>query len=379
MTQPNLAPPKFTSYHEQGQSPLFHLPPEIRYEIFAYAVASGPDNTQPLDQNGYSTRPGYETRHRTWTELLRTCKRVYTEAWFMPLICSEHTFFMAGRDRRPGQVMSVERMQECLDLIHDRHGEVEGGHIRLFAQLCELEGSRRFRGIFSMRHFHPRSVTVTIRYTDTWAWEGNSALEIAGEWGQRLVLPSSVQRFNLDIESLERRKDEVDYIVGQAAEKWHFKRRDGVKMLASKNASISVSRWTGSSTLGRMRWVRDEVRPNQLDYYVGTVTWLPSEESLGDRPESNPSLSVKWDRPAPPRSEWRFLTLGQLRSARVHPDASADEAIDAVHQRSEYTDESESGELSGEFDTETDDSWSEDEIEDDSDDWSEHNDSDDGD
>ncbi|KAL2699902.1 hypothetical protein AAEP93_008425 [Penicillium crustosum] len=76
MTEPNLSPACFTKYSEQTQSNIFSLlPPEIRYEIFVYALTSSPDTTQPPGQDVYCTRPGYETRHQTYTELLRTCKK----------------------------------------------------------------------------------------------------------------------------------------------------------------------------------------------------------------------------------------------------------------------------------------------------------------
>ncbi|CAI7632520.1 unnamed protein product [Penicillium palitans] len=114
MTEPNLSPACFTKYNEQTQSNIFSLlPPEIRYEIFVYALTSSPDTTQPPGQDGY----WYETGHRTYTELLRTCKKVYMEAWFMPFICSEHAFWMASCDRTPERMITVEQMQQGLDLI----------------------------------------------------------------------------------------------------------------------------------------------------------------------------------------------------------------------------------------------------------------------
>ncbi|CAG8900846.1 unnamed protein product [Penicillium egyptiacum] len=110
MTEPNLSPACFTKYNEQTQSNLFSLsPPEIRYDIFTYALTSASDATRPPEQDGYCMRPGYETRHRTYIELLRTCKNVYMEAWFMPFFCLEHVFRMANWDRTPGRMITVEK------------------------------------------------------------------------------------------------------------------------------------------------------------------------------------------------------------------------------------------------------------------------------
>lgn len=325
--EPNLSPSSFTEYDEQRQCQLFTvIPPEIRSEIFARVLASAPDTTQPIGQDEYCTRPGYETRHRTWTQLLRTCKRIYMEAWFMPFSCSEHAFYMAREERSPRRKMSVKKMQECLDLIHRRHGEVHGGHIRLFSQLFLLENSRDFMGLFAMRHFHPKTVTITLRYTDTWEWERNRALHISGKWCKWMVLPASVTSFHLDIESIERRKDEVDYIANEAAKTWHFQRADDATLLA-RPSEVSTSRWTGSSILGARRWVRDEVRPGQLDYYIATVTWRPSEDPLGDRPETNPDLTVNWSRPPPRNLGYDFLPEAALQEVGIQLDTPAEEAV----------------------------------------------------
>ncbi|KAJ5206427.1 hypothetical protein N7491_002956 [Penicillium cf. griseofulvum] len=325
MTEPNLSPACFTKYNEQTQSNLFTLPPEIRYEIFAYTSTSAPDTTQPPEQYGYCTRPGYETRCRTYTELLRTCKKVYIETWFMPLIYSEHAFWMGTLYHTPERMVTVEKMQQSLNLIHDRHGEVQGGRIRVFPQLHKLEDTTDFDGIFTMRHFYPETVTITIRYTDTWFWEANQALRIEGAWGKWLVLPSSVTRFYIDIESIERRKDEVDYTAGEMADQWRFKRADGINMLAAK-ADTTVSKWTGSSMLGERRWLRDEVEPGQLRYYFATVMWRPSQEPLDDQ-RLNPPLRVNWDRPGFKDSFWHSIRESYLEKAGLSMAVPASEVI----------------------------------------------------
>jgi hypothetical protein len=70
----------------------------------------------------------------------------------------------------------------------------------------------------------------------------------------------------VQVESLERKSDQVDYIVSQMIEKWRFSRRDDTTLQANPN-SASVSRWSGSSTWEGDRWIRDETRPETLDYY----------------------------------------------------------------------------------------------------------------
>ncbi|KAJ5273656.1 hypothetical protein N7478_008781 [Penicillium angulare] len=362
------APATFTEFDPQQTCPLFSLPAELRYEIFSHALTSAPDKTRPIDQDAYCTRPGYETLSRTYAELLRTCKRIYMEAWFMPFLLSEHPFYMAWQNRSPKRVMSVSKMQKCLDLIYERHGKVEGGAVRIFAQLWALEGTKDCSGVLSMKNFYPKTITITIRYTDTWMWEENQALRIGGAWSGRLALPSSVTRFKIDFESIERRKDEVDYIVRGFATRWCFRRRDGVNLVADGDKSISVSRWTGSSTLGDSRWVRDETRPGKLDYYVGTVTWRPSKEPPSPDEPSNPSLRVDWRRP-----EVRSLTYNTIRTeflqrAGVPEGATAEEAIFIIDEYRARVNASDNDRSSlGEW-TESEDANSEEEEEDDDDD-----------
>ncbi|KAJ9490288.1 hypothetical protein VN97_g2947 [Penicillium thymicola] len=99
-----------------------------------------------------------------------------------------------------------------------------------------------------VHYIYPKSVTITIRYTDTWMWQHNEELDIEGAWDKWLVLPSSVIRFCIDLESTERRKDEVDYIAGEMADQWRFQRADGTNMDSAK-ADTPVFRWAGSSML----------------------------------------------------------------------------------------------------------------------------------
>lgn len=327
--------PQFKEYEEQKQCPLFNLlPSEIRHEIFAYALASAPVATTPTiaqllaNQDGCYVRPGYEAPHRIWTELLRTCKRVYMEAWLIPFTCSEYAFYISTARRSPRRQMSMEQLQECLDWINDRQGEVRGGHIRLFADLRFLEYERDFKRLFAMRHFHPKTVTITVRYIDTPGWRNNQPLQIQSSWRNWLILPASVSSFSLEVESLERRHDEVDYIAEELARKWHFRRADNVNLLADPSG-ISVSRWTGSSVLDTARWVRDETRPGQLDYYIAKVTWRPSQDPMGDRPETNPDLAINWKRRMPRNLGYDFIDNDALQELGITLEDPPEKAVAA--------------------------------------------------
>lgn len=296
MAEPNLHPPDFSSFLDQTQSPLFSIvPPEIRGEIFAFALADFEDTEKAYNEHTYWARPGYHAPRRSCTELLRTCKRVYAEAWHLPFAFSEHAFYLCHSDRAPRGSLTTAKFQACLDTVHRFHPKVETGHLRIFPQLWKLEQTLGFQNILDMRHFYPKSVTVTIRYTDWWYWEDNSPLEIDAFWMNGIRLPNSVTRFSMDFETIERRKGEIEYIASEAADKWHFKRMDGV-VLAPRKLETSAAKWTGSSILGGRRWTRDETRQNELDYHVVTVNWRPSgESSLQNLPKSCPKLKIPED------------------------------------------------------------------------------------
>lgn len=291
MAEPKLHPPDFSAYLEQAQSPLFSIiPPEIREEIFSYALADFEDTDRPYQVNTYWARPGYHAPRRSCTKLLRTCKRVYAEAWHLPFALSEHAAYLGHDDRAPRGSMDVDKFQECLQTIHRFRPRVEMGHLRIFPQLWKLEQTDDFQEILDTEHFYPKSVTVTIRYTDWWWWENCHPLRIDGKWVNKLRLPASVTRLSMDFESIEQRKAEIDYISSEAAAKWHFKREDGVVLT---HRSSKVSKWTGSSILGQKRWIRDEARSGELDYHVVTVTWKPSgSPSLKVPLHECPSLKV---------------------------------------------------------------------------------------
>ncbi|KAL4915033.1 hypothetical protein BDW62DRAFT_212995 [Aspergillus aurantiobrunneus] len=339
MSEPALHPPDFTTYNVQSQSLLFStLPPEIRSEIFTYALAPFEDPSRAYSKETYWRRPGYSAPHRTHPELLRTCKRVYAETWFMPFALAEHTFYLTAQDRAPRN-LSHAQFKPCLELIHRLHGgdgsaEIETGNVRVFAQLYILEPGDAFQRLLDTPYFRPRRVRLTIRYTDFWHWENNRLLYVDGTWVGRVRFPESVRSFVVDFESLERRRAEVDIVSGQAVERWMFSRKDGRVLLARKEDMV-VSKWTGSSMFGGNRWIRDEVRPGELDYYVVTVTWRVSgfgsngTLSASDR-ENHPTVRVPTDfqQPPPPYTGRATIRETNMREAGVTMDMSAGEAME---------------------------------------------------
>lgn len=270
----------------QEQSPLFsRIPPELRHEIFSLALADFPD---PSVENRYEantcyTRPSYFAPRKSDIRLLRTCRAVYSEAWFLPFVMREQSDWLTARDRCPPTHWWEDnysgRLGRTLDQIRHQLGEdiVEIESLRAFAQMYKLEGGDLAR-LLRTPHLHPRSLTLTIRHADWWYWENDFPLRFDGGWIKDVcdVLSPSVREIHIELESLERKKDQVDSIVRQMSERWFFKRKDGVGLYPDVTFSANkVDRWTGSSTWHGKTWRRDESRPGQIDYYIVDVVFRP--------------------------------------------------------------------------------------------------------
>ncbi|KAH8907036.1 hypothetical protein BR93DRAFT_654759 [Coniochaeta sp. PMI_546] len=291
-----------THPHPQTDSPLYSLlPAEVRAEIFSLALADYPD---PSPEKHYQattcyTRPSYFAPRRTDWALLAACRRAYAEAWHLPFVLREQTHWLTAQDRAPpeyrtGHIYSGAAEQSRLlagrlEQIAGRLGddgegfEIEG--LRAFAQMYKLEDGS-LATLLGTPGLRPRRVTLTIRHADWWFWEQDERLRVEGQkWleGTCEVLPASVREFCVELESLERKRDQVDEIAKQMRERWFFKRKDGVGLFADvTGGSDEVTRWSGTSTWNRQRWVRDETEEGKIDYYVVAV-WFRQEHVVERR------------------------------------------------------------------------------------------------
>jgi len=274
--------------HAQDQSPLFSIiPAEIRDQIFTLALIQCEDQNEVYDDDTCYKRPGYLAHKRIYTDLLRSCKRVYNEAWFLPWTNSEHVFYFASDARKPFITIEPEVVEDLLWDMFDLHGEApkEVEHVQIFAQIHRLENSGKFGAVCDMPFFKPRRMTVTIRHTDFANWEGKADLTIDGTWIQQATLPESVNEVYIEFENTVERQDQVDFLADQAALLWYFKRKDDAVLVADAKEKI-VMRWTRGSTWAGKRWRRHESRPNEIDYYVRTIKFKLrpglDEENLKD-------------------------------------------------------------------------------------------------
>lgn len=290
----------------QTSSPLFNrLPAEVRNAIFSLALTDylDPDPAKRYEADSLLSRPAYSAPRRTDTSLLRTCRVVYREAWFLPFILREQTHWLTREDRAPpeyvqGHGLSIQNLTSILQRYNIGNGGngrdnaehlAEIDSIRVFAQMFLLEEGDPLVNLIKTPGLRFRQLTITIRHTDWWHWESDRPLSIdGGKWIQKAseVLPETVREVRMELESLERKKGQIDAIAAQMRQKWFFKRTDGAVLLADappeeENTEKSdddasqegelVTRWSGSSTWQDQRWLRDETEPGRVDYYIRTV------------------------------------------------------------------------------------------------------------
>jgi hypothetical protein len=302
------------SAHEQSQSALFSiLPGEIRNHIWNYALAEYQDETQLYDDATCYKRPEYLAPRKTETMLLRTCKRIYQEAWFLPWTNAEQIFYLTSSDRRPPRTTTPSAMQKTLLAISKTQTMPIIQHVRVFPQLYMLENGQTLQGILNLDFFYPKVVTITIRHTDWWYWESDNNLHLDATWVDFCRFPNSLTELRVAFESLERKKDQIDDVVKQAMEGWVFRRKDDTE-LSARDCKPEIMRWSGSATWGHHRWLRDETSANKLDYYVSTVTWRPANSPADDERAAS-SVNVAGSRKFPNLDAIGYSQLDDPRPA----------------------------------------------------------------
>ena len=271
-------------FEDQYDSPLFGtLPSEVRDIVYEYAFTDYEDLTRVYDLETCYRRPDYMGPRKTDTALLRTCQAVYNDAWYLPWTLAQHTFFLTTGGRKPTKTTEAYQMAYVSNLIEKLHPEAPARrkqiqNIQIFSQLYILEPGNALNGVLQIPHFMPRTVTITIRHTDIWWWENDHQIHINTPWVKSARFPTSTNTLRIQLESLERRKPQIDYVADRAQKEWFFIRADDVHLVST--SPPSELRWTGSSTWQDSRWLRDEDdrEPGILHYYVSTLTFIPANK-----------------------------------------------------------------------------------------------------
>ncbi|KAL8661549.1 MAG: hypothetical protein Q9202_005494 [Teloschistes flavicans] len=219
----------------QHASPLYNkIPPEIRNTIFRLALTAYGDPTRKYRPAAHYYRPGFTCAHKIDTNLLLTCRRVYAETARLPASINEHTSWYfrppPGIDKNEiplGKSPGALVRQRDLRTIH------------VFAQQFWLEGADGgFTGFVRLWNIaRPTHLKITIRHSDWWWWEVGEPIALDAKregrpsaqhysrpsdsfelesWGARFRDIEGLDVLQLELETLEYKKTELDAIADRA-------------------------------------------------------------------------------------------------------------------------------------------------------------------
>ena len=255
-----------TYINPQIASPLFStLPAEIRSHIFYYALVAYPDPARPYSKHSFWYRPGYTHARAIAVALLLTCRRVYLETDLLPVVHNEHIIWGVEKSRIPPG--STYYLFYDRHMKHSQRNAVR--YVHLFTQQFWLEDWRNqwLEFTTSWPEGGPERIRITIRHTDWWynLLGQNSPLALdpkrkgrarvdeyvpddqpyeSGSWGSRFANLKGLKKLELELETSEAKRMELDTII-EKAPGWNFPLGDG-NVLVMDEESTKTSVWTGS-------------------------------------------------------------------------------------------------------------------------------------
>ncbi|KAI4232520.1 MAG: hypothetical protein LQ349_004965 [Xanthoria aureola] len=245
----------------QSDSPLFNrIPPEVRNEIFKLALTAYEDpKGRKYRVAAYHCRPGFTRASKIDTELLLTCRRVYWETCKLPASINEHTSWY-GREP-PGIKKNHLPIDNKPSSIIRRQGLRT---VHIFAQQIWLEGDRfaSFTGLWE--YACPTTLIITLRHSDWWWWESEQPLTFdpkqegkasigkhsrpsdpfaPGSWGNQFRKIKGLRKLQLELETVDKKKPELDAIVDRAGG-WEFTLGDE-RVLRLNKSKTRRTGWIG--------------------------------------------------------------------------------------------------------------------------------------
>ena len=319
----------------QIASPIFSLlPAEIRNLIFYYVLLAYPDLAHPYSKHSYWYRPGYTHAPAIAVSLLRTCRRIYLETNLLPVLHNEHIIWGVEKSRIPPGSTNYLLYNRPLTL--SQRNAVRFVH--LFTQQFWLEDWRNeWLGFTtSWPEGGPERIRITIRHTDWWynLLGENSPLALdpkrkgrprvgdrvsddepfeSGSWGSRFANLTGLKTFEMELETLERKRNELDAII-EKARSWRFPLGDG-NVLVMEGEDAEKSAWTGSKRFKGRNVVNV---PAGLQLRQGsTASFSPfksTSRSDGDSEELGPEDIIDY---------YVVLLKWRARTTSEHDDATA--------------------------------------------------------
>jgi hypothetical protein len=255
----------------QLSSPLFNgrIPSEIRDHIFEYVLTEDEDDDAPFQLDNHYSRPDYRAKKSLLTNLLLTCRRVYLEAYHLPMINKEHVFW---HWREPEGTGYDDEEDYFWRFRPDQLALVRKVH--LFTQQFWLEGS--LQDVCKLEVMQTiEKMKITLRRGDWWFWENGALLGINPQrghanvqlmkadwkaeaegavipwdedaWGCSFKHLRNLQELELEFETTVYEEKQLQDIV-EHAKTWRFPMGEG-RVLSAAGQKVHRSTWRGPMCL----------------------------------------------------------------------------------------------------------------------------------
>ncbi|KAL8934734.1 MAG: hypothetical protein Q9211_005074 [Gyalolechia sp. 1 TL-2023] len=296
----------------QSQSPLYsRIPPEVRIQIFKFAVTAYEDPTRKYNPSAYYYRPGYTCAHKISTELLRTCRRIYWETFKLPASINEYTSWYYRSPAIKRNHLAVDGRLGSIFLR--RHLRT----VHVFAQQVWLEGAG-FAGFTGLWEYAcPTTLIITLRHSDWWLWESRDPLTFDPKqegraptddhsrlsdsfaqysWGNQFRKIKGLKTLHIELETLEEtKKQELDAIVDRA-DRWLFPLGDG-RVLRLNETRTRRDRWVG------VRLDEDNEDGVDEEHVIRNIPRIPAlysdDSDVEGSPLASPGVDAEDLAPAP--------------------------------------------------------------------------------
>ena len=281
----------------QIHSPLFaQLPGEVRHLIYQFCLQGSPDLSRPYSIHTRYYRPGYTHARFININLLLACRRIYLEVDHLAVSLNEHLIYNPIKQGPPGHIPYLLNSPKYRRLLkrsqreHIRQVHIFAPQLWLedwnfqFENYCKTWLHSNF-GIGPNNDEHPERLKITLRHTDWWYYRlgENSPLAIDPKrkgralprswiaydapfedesWGSRFKLLKGLKVFELELETVQQKKEDLDHIVEQAFG-WKLPLRDANTLVCDPEATVYAS-WTGSRHLDGLK-PASRARPMQED------------------------------------------------------------------------------------------------------------------
>lgn len=310
----------YPSIEMQSQCPFFSkIPGEIRDRIFDYAITRRHRGNYPYDPAEVWYRPGFRyADRRIDCSLLQTCRRIHQETKHLPGLRREivRVFYTSppplgpylGKKAGPspaaipftnlrtpvgaqnplyylklrrrmlrGQTSRGDRSQDAREVTRYERFQPEGCTLHIFAQQFWLDQFSSRWSDLACPYANITKVIITMRHTDWWNWDDSGRINLEPAfaryrypgapklteqaWGSHFPEFPNLKEFELELETREDRRAELDEIV-QRAQSWEFPAANGATLLIN-TARTRKTGWIGrkisqstssSPSFSRLQW-----------------------------------------------------------------------------------------------------------------------------